>query len=97
MEAATLAKQWSKAAQIADALEDNSVSKQYYGKIAEHYAEIGDLEVNIILLLVFVIFDLITDEGIVYSEQKCFMSKPDNNGMLSKCIIRHIDGLTHIG
>ena len=46
LEAATLAKQWGKAAQIADALEDSSTSKKYYGKIAQHYASSGDPEVR---------------------------------------------------
>ncbi|VDK57787.1 unnamed protein product [Anisakis simplex] len=44
LEASIQAKQWSKAAQIADVLEDSSLAKQYYGRIAEHHAAIGDFE-----------------------------------------------------
>ncbi|VDM92635.1 unnamed protein product, partial [Onchocerca ochengi] len=43
-EASIKAKQWGKAAQIVDVLEDNDLAKQYYGKIADHHASIGDLE-----------------------------------------------------
>ncbi|VDM37534.1 unnamed protein product [Toxocara canis] len=44
LEASIKAKQWSKAAQIADVLQDSALAKQYYGRIAEHHAAIGDLE-----------------------------------------------------
>lgn len=46
LEASIKAKQWSKAAQIVDVLDDNDLAKQYYGKIADHHASAGDLEVN---------------------------------------------------
>uniref|UniRef100_A0A915PPW5 Intraflagellar transport protein 172 n=1 Tax=Setaria digitata TaxID=48799 RepID=A0A915PPW5_9BILA len=44
LEASIKAKQWGKAAQIVDVLEDNELAKRYYGKIADHHASIGDLE-----------------------------------------------------
>ncbi|KAM3727543.1 Intraflagellar transport protein [Dirofilaria immitis] len=44
LEASIKAKQWGKAAQIVDVLEDNDLAKRYYGKIADHHASIGDLE-----------------------------------------------------
>ncbi|VDN00883.1 unnamed protein product [Thelazia callipaeda] len=44
LEASMKAGQWSKAAQIANSLEDSHLAKQYYGKIADYYASIGDLE-----------------------------------------------------
>ncbi|VDN40583.1 unnamed protein product [Gongylonema pulchrum] len=44
LDASIKAKQWDKAAQIVDGLEDSSLAKQYYGKIADHYATVGDLE-----------------------------------------------------
>uniref|UniRef100_A0A915BZY3 Intraflagellar transport protein osm-1 n=1 Tax=Parascaris univalens TaxID=6257 RepID=A0A915BZY3_PARUN len=44
LEASIRAKQWSKAAQIADVLEDSALAKQYYGRIADHHAAAGDLE-----------------------------------------------------
>uniref|UniRef100_A0A0R3RLE7 WD_REPEATS_REGION domain-containing protein n=1 Tax=Elaeophora elaphi TaxID=1147741 RepID=A0A0R3RLE7_9BILA len=44
LEASIKAKQWGKAAQIVDVLEDNDLAKRYYGKIADHHANVGDLE-----------------------------------------------------
>ncbi|KAL3991031.1 WD domain G-beta repeat family protein [Acanthocheilonema viteae] len=44
LEASIKAKQWGKAAQIVDVLEDNDLAKRYYCKIADHHASIGDLE-----------------------------------------------------
>ncbi|EJD74502.1 intraflagellar transporter osm-1 [Loa loa] len=44
LEASIKAKQWGKAAQIVDVLEDSDLAKRYYGKIADHHASIGDLE-----------------------------------------------------
>ncbi|VDO64077.1 unnamed protein product [Onchocerca flexuosa] len=48
LEASIKAKQWGKAAQIVDVLEDNDLAKRYYGKIADHHASIGDLEVKLL-------------------------------------------------
>ncbi|KAK6114288.1 hypothetical protein QQG55_55400 [Brugia pahangi] len=44
LEASIKAKQWSRAAQIVDVIEDSELAKRYYGKIADHHASIGDLE-----------------------------------------------------
>ncbi|CAI4221536.1 unnamed protein product [Auanema sp. JU1783] len=44
VEAAMNAQEWSKAVQIVDVIQDEATSKTYYGKIAEYYAGIGDLE-----------------------------------------------------
>ncbi|VDK73481.1 unnamed protein product [Litomosoides sigmodontis] len=44
LEASIKAKQWSKAAEIADVIEDNELAKRYYGKIADHHASICDYE-----------------------------------------------------
>lgn len=46
LDACIKAKQWGKAAQIVDGLDDSSLAKQYYGKIADHHASVGDLEVS---------------------------------------------------
>ncbi|VDM11557.1 unnamed protein product [Wuchereria bancrofti] len=44
LEASIKAKQWGRAAQIVDVLEDSDLAKRYYGKIADHHASIGNLE-----------------------------------------------------
>lgn len=45
LEAAILGRQWTKAAQIADA-QDPSVAGPYYQQIAEHYSSVKDCEVS---------------------------------------------------
>lgn len=59
LDAAIHAKQWGKAAQIADILEDSNLSKQYYGKIAEHHASIGDFEVKLPRFIQLLCFSLL--------------------------------------
>ncbi|CAI5455003.1 unnamed protein product [Caenorhabditis angaria] len=44
VDAAIRAKEWSKAVHIVDVIQDQNVSKQYYGKIADHYAGVGEFD-----------------------------------------------------
>ncbi|CAJ0583687.1 unnamed protein product, partial [Mesorhabditis spiculigera] len=44
VEAAIKAKEWSKAVQIVDVIQDTERSHTYYGQIAEHYASIGEFD-----------------------------------------------------
>lgn len=46
LEAAVKARQWNKAVQIVEVLENPDMAKQYYGKIAEHYASVGEYDVR---------------------------------------------------
>lgn len=46
LEAAVKARQWNKAVQIVEVLENPEMAKQYYGKIAEHYASVGEYDVR---------------------------------------------------
>jgi intraflagellar transport protein 172 len=46
LDAAVRARQWNKAVQIVDVVDNSELAKQYYGKIAEHYASIGEYDVS---------------------------------------------------
>lgn len=45
VEAAITSRQWKKAVQILEVVEDKSATSKYYKKIAQHYANMGDYEV----------------------------------------------------
>ncbi len=44
VEAAIQSRQWNKAVQILDVVQDPHAASKYYKKIAQHYASIGELE-----------------------------------------------------
>ncbi|CAJ0935299.1 unnamed protein product, partial [Mesorhabditis belari] len=44
VEAAIRAKEWSKAVQIVDVIQDTERSHLFYGQIAEHYASVGEFD-----------------------------------------------------
>ena len=80
LDAAVRARQWVKAAQIVEVVEDTEQAKQYFGKIAEHYASINELEVN---------KQITRPQGIMqfgyFREQSSFTSKPECTMMHLKC------------
>ena len=45
VDAAIHSRQWNKAVQILEVVEDTSTSAKYYKKIALHYANIGEYDV----------------------------------------------------
>ena len=45
VEAAISSRQWNKAIQILEVVQDPAVAGKYYKKIAQHYANMGDYEV----------------------------------------------------
>ena len=46
VEAAINSRQWAKAVQILE-LQDSAMASRYYKKIADHYASVGEYEVNV--------------------------------------------------
>ena len=44
LEAAVKARQWNKAVQIVEVVENPDMAKDYYGKIAEHYSSIQEYD-----------------------------------------------------
>uniref|UniRef100_A0A914XG62 Anaphase-promoting complex subunit 4-like WD40 domain-containing protein n=1 Tax=Plectus sambesii TaxID=2011161 RepID=A0A914XG62_9BILA len=44
LDAAIRARQWNKAVQIVDVVDNSDLAKEYYGKIAEHYASIKEYD-----------------------------------------------------
>ena len=47
VEAAVNSRQWNKAVQILEVVEDRATCAKYYRKIAQHYATVGEYEVII--------------------------------------------------
>ena len=46
VEAAVNSRQWNKAVQILEVVEDRATCAKYYRKIAQHYANVGEYEVR---------------------------------------------------
>ncbi len=47
VEAAVNSRQWNKAVQILEVVDDRATCAKYYKKIAQHYANIGEYEVSV--------------------------------------------------
>jgi intraflagellar transport protein 172 len=49
LDAAIRARQWNKAVQIVDVVDNSDLAKEYYGKIAEHYASVREFDVSMLI------------------------------------------------